>query len=64
MEISTQIIQKNGTKEFVVIPYEEFLELKETLEDYEDLMDLREAKKVSQNEQSYSFDEAKKMLGI
>lgn len=44
MSIHPQIIEKEGKKEFVVLPYEEFLAMKEHLEDYEDLKDLREAK--------------------
>ena len=44
MSIHPQVIEKEGKKEFVVLPYEEFLAIKEKLEDYEDLKDLREAK--------------------
>ncbi|MCH8474744.1 MAG: hypothetical protein LAT55_05885 [Opitutales bacterium] len=44
MSIHPQVIEKEGKKEFVVLPYEEFLAIKESLEDYEDLKDLREAK--------------------
>ncbi|MBC2600275.1 type II toxin-antitoxin system Phd/YefM family antitoxin [Puniceicoccus vermicola] len=44
MSIHPQVIEKEGKKEFVVLPYEEFLAMKENLENYEDLKDLREAK--------------------
>ncbi len=44
MSIHPQVIEKEGKKEFVVLPYEEFLAIKESLEDYEDLKELREAK--------------------
>ena len=37
MSIHPQIIEKEGKKEFVVLPYEEFLAIKESLEDFEDL---------------------------
>jgi len=47
MSIHPQIIEKEGKKEFVVLPYEEFLAMKESLEDFEDLKDLREAKAES-----------------
>ncbi len=50
MSIHPQIIEKDGKKEFVVLPYEEFLAMKEALEDYEDLKDLREAKETSADE--------------
>ena len=46
MRIHPQIIEKEGKREFVVLPYEEFLAIQERLEDYEDLKDLREAKAV------------------
>ena len=39
-----QIIEKNGIKEFAVLPYQEFLEIQQILEDFEDLQELREAK--------------------
>lgn len=44
MSIHPQVIEKEGKKEFVILPYEEFLAIKENLEDYEDLKELREAK--------------------
>ncbi|MEM1221807.1 MAG: type II toxin-antitoxin system Phd/YefM family antitoxin [Verrucomicrobiota bacterium] len=44
MSIHPQVIEKEGKKEFVILPYEEFLVIKENLEDYEDLKELREAK--------------------
>lgn len=42
MELNPQIIQKKGKREFVVLPYEEFVKIVEFLEDYEDLRDLRD----------------------
>ena len=44
MNTQPQVIEKEGKKEFVVLPYEEFLRIKESLEDFEDLKELREAK--------------------
>ena len=38
------ILERDGKKEFAVLPYEEFLKLQEELEDCEDLRDLRSAK--------------------
>ncbi|MCC5805762.1 MAG: type II toxin-antitoxin system Phd/YefM family antitoxin [Opitutales bacterium] len=52
MSIRPQVIEKHGKKEFVVLPYEEFLAMKEALEDYEDLKDLREAKVMEADEPS------------
>ena len=50
MSIHPQVIEKEGKKEFVVLPYEEFLAIKESLEDFEDLKDLRDAKAESSGE--------------
>jgi PHD/YefM family antitoxin component YafN of YafNO toxin-antitoxin module len=44
MTIHPQIIGKDGKKEFVVLPYNEFLAMQEALEDLEDLKELRAAK--------------------
>ena len=39
-----QIIENNGTKESVVLPYTEYVALREWIEDMEDLLELRDAK--------------------
>ncbi len=58
------ILEKDGRKEFVVLPFEEFKKIEEELSLYEDLKDLREAKEKEQNAPSYSLDKAKKELNI
>jgi len=45
IKIRPTIIEKNKKKEFVVLPYEDFLKIQEELEDYEDLKMLRRAKR-------------------
>lgn len=57
MSIHPQVIEKEGKKEFVVLPYEEFLAIKESLEDFEDLKELREAKAESASESTVKLDE-------
>ena len=52
MSIHPQVIVKEGRKEFVVLPYEEFLSIQEALESYEDLKDLRAAKSNAAHESS------------
>ncbi len=49
MTLHPQIIEKEGKKEFVILPYEEFIAIKEELENYEDLKDLRDAKENSKH---------------
>lgn len=58
------ILEQNGKKQFAVIPYEEFLKIQEELSDYEDLKELRQAKKAEKNAPTVSLEEAKKELGI
>jgi PHD/YefM family antitoxin component YafN of YafNO toxin-antitoxin module len=62
MSIHPQVIEKDGVKEFVVLPYEEFLAIQEQLEDYRDLMSLREAKRESQDEASVPLDAVRLQL--
>jgi PHD/YefM family antitoxin component YafN of YafNO toxin-antitoxin module len=62
MSIHPQIIEKNGKKEFVVLPYEEFLRLQEELEDYQDLKTLREEKAIAGHEPSRKLDDILKEI--
>ena len=57
-------LTKNGEKEFVVLPYKEFVDVQETLEDYQDLKDLRNAKAKEIYTKTISLSEAKKRLKI
>lgn len=62
MSIHPQIIVKEGKKEFVVIPYEEFVAIQKSLEDYEDLKTLREAKSESEKEAGVALSSIKEEL--
>jgi PHD/YefM family antitoxin component YafN of YafNO toxin-antitoxin module len=57
MSIHPQIIEKNGVKEFVVLPYEEFLRIREELEDYDDLKTLRQEKAAAGGLETRTLDE-------
>ena len=59
-----QIIEKEGTKEFVVLPYTDFLTIQEELEDYEDLRLLREAKEKEKNAPTTSLSAIKKEFSV
>ena len=63
MSIHPQIIEKDGRKEFVILPYEEFLRLQEELEDYDDLKTLREEKALTAAEPTRPLDEVLKEMG-
>ena len=58
------ILEQEGKKRFVVLPYSEFIALQEELQDYYDLKELREAKKEEGEAPTLSFEEVKKELGL
>jgi hypothetical protein len=64
MLLHPQVIEKEGKKEFVVLPYEEFVQIQEALEDFEDLRDLREEREKSLDAQTRSLREIGKELGF
>lgn len=57
-----QVIEKNGKKDYVVLPYEEFLRVQEDLEDYDDLRYLREAKEAERDAPTIGMAELKKKV--
>lgn len=56
------ILEKKGKKEFAIIPYEEFIKIKEELDDYECLKLLREAKSKESSSETISFKKVKKLF--
>ncbi len=62
--LNIQIIKKNGKKEYVVMPYEEFLRVQEELDDYQNLRCLREAKEAEQYAPTVNIEDLKKHLNI
>jgi PHD/YefM family antitoxin component YafN of YafNO toxin-antitoxin module len=60
--LHAQIIKKNGKKDYVVLPYEEFLKVQEELEDYDDLRSLREAKEAEKDSPTIGMAELKKRI--
>ena len=62
MELHAEILKKNGRPEFAILPYDEYERLKELLENYEDLVDLRAAK--AEGGRQYSLEEARSELGL
>lgn len=39
-----RILEREGRKAFAILPYEEYVKVREELDDYEDLKDLRKAR--------------------
>ena len=62
--IHPNILERDGKKAFVVLPYEEFVMIEEELQDYEDLKQLRAAKAEEASEPSVPLHDAKKELGL
>lgn len=62
-ELHPQILEKDGKKEFVVLPYEEFVRLEEELADYHNLQLLRAAKEKEAEAPTLSLSEVKAELG-
>ena len=60
--VNAQIIKKNGKKEYVVLPYEEYLRIQDELEDYQDLRCLREAKETEKDAPTIGMAELKKRI--
>jgi len=62
--LNPNILEKNGKKEFVVLSYEEFLEIQEELENYTDLKELRSDKAKEANARNTSLEELRKMYSV
>jgi PHD/YefM family antitoxin component YafN of YafNO toxin-antitoxin module len=64
LELHPKFLTKNGKKEFVVLPYEEFEALQEVLLEARDLVELRAAKTSEATAPTIPLEEAKKQLDL
>ena len=64
MKLHPEILVKNGKKQFAVLPYEEFVALKERLADADDLLELRKAKRAEGKKRSIPLADVKRELGL
>lgn len=62
--LNPELITKDGKPMFAVIPYEQFLAIKEMLEDFQDLQDLRSAKQEEYNQPVIALNDVKQILGV
>ncbi|MEA5514860.1 type II toxin-antitoxin system Phd/YefM family antitoxin [Nodularia sp. UHCC 0506] len=62
IELHPEFLTKNSEKQFAVLPYEEFLKIKELLEDLEDLRDLRDSKEEQKDSVTVTLADVKKLL--
>ncbi len=64
IEVHPNILERNGKKEFAILPYEEFESIMDALADYEDLRELLNAKASVDKEPGIPLSEVRKQLGI
>ena len=64
LTLHPNILEKDGKKAFAVLPYEEFQNLQEELDQYEDLKDLRAAKSREANAPVVSLNSVRNTLKI
>ena len=64
LKLHPEVLFKNGKKEFVVLPYKEFLAMQDRLADAEDLLELRKAKRAEARKKSVPLAEVKRQLKI
>jgi len=64
VDLHPQIVEKNGKKESVLLPYAEYVALREWIEDMEDLLELREAKRAEGHLAGRPLEEVAKELRL
>ena len=64
IDLHPNYIEKNGKKEFVVLSVDEYKKIQETLEVYEDLIDLRKVKEKEYNKKGKSLEQVKNELSL
>lgn len=64
MTLHAEILETNGKKQFAILPYAEFVALRDRLDDLEDLATLRKAKRAEGKKRSVPLAEAKRVLGL
>ena len=64
IKLHPNYIENKGKKEYVVLSIDEFNKIETTLNDYEDLIDLRKVKDKEKNMESKSLNEVKKELAL
>jgi hypothetical protein len=64
IEIHPEILEKNGEKQFVILPYEEFVAIQQALADADDLVSLRAAKKKEHNAPGVPLEDVVEELGL
>jgi PHD/YefM family antitoxin component YafN of YafNO toxin-antitoxin module len=64
IELHPQIVTKDGEKQFVILPYDEFAAIQEALADIDDLNSLRKAKSEEHDAPTAPLEEVIDSLGL
>jgi len=64
LTLHPNILERDGKKAFVVLPYEEFQKVQEELDEYEDLKDLRAAKAEEADSPTVPLSDVRKELDV
>ena len=64
LTIHPNILERDGKRAFMVLPYEEFVMIREELEAYEDLKELCVAKAEEAKESAIPLDDVRRDLGL
>ncbi len=64
LTLQPNILERNGEKAFVVLAYEEYLQIEQMLDDYADLLALRETKSVEKSSPTISLATFKNELAF
>jgi PHD/YefM family antitoxin component YafN of YafNO toxin-antitoxin module len=64
LTLHPKVLEKDGKKQFAVLPYDEFERMADALAEYEDLKDLRAAKRAEGDAPSKPLAKVRSELGI
>ena len=64
LTLHPNVLERDGKKAFVVLPYEEFVRIEEELDSFDDLLALREAKADEANAVTVDLSAVRKELKI
>jgi hypothetical protein len=64
LTLKPEFLTKGGKRQFAVLPYEDFVAMQKRMEDMEDLVELRRAKRAEGNKPGVSLAAARRRLGI
>jgi len=64
IKLNPQFLIRDGKREYVVLPYEEFEEIQARLEDAEDLLALELARREDAGKPTVSLEDMQRRLGM